>query len=93
LGLEIYLSKHAEGQFYESVTEQHTLGDDQRFQLSFLRRSLHDFRLDGVVRDQPEHENGFRLSDSVGSILGLEVHLRVLYRVDKSADEACFRYT
>ena len=76
--LGIYLSKHVEGSFCESTTEEHTLGDDQRLQLSFLRRPLHDLRLDGVVGDQPEHENGFRLSDSVRSILGLKIHLRVL---------------
>ena len=59
--------------------DQLTLGNDQRFQLSLFLCPLHDFRLDGVIRDQPKDEDGFRLPDSVRSILSLEVHLWILW--------------
>lgn len=56
-----------------------TFCDDHSLELSLLRGTLHDFTLDRMLAHKSEHQHGPRLSYPVCTILGLEVHLRVLY--------------
>jgi len=60
------------------VGHTHTFGDDECLELTLLGRTLHNLALDGVSADQPVDEHGPRLPDSMGPILSLQVHLRIL---------------
>jgi hypothetical protein len=54
-----------------------TLLDDQLIKLELLRGPLEDTLLDGILGDEPEHVDLLSLTDSVGSVHGLQVGLRV----------------
>lgn len=55
-----------------------TLRDDHSLELSLLRSPLHDLTLDRMLAHESEHQYWPRLSYPVCTVLGLEVHLRVL---------------
>lgn len=56
-----------------------TFGDDHSLELSLLRSPLHDLTLDRMLAHESKHQHRPRLSYPVCTVLGLEVHLWVLY--------------
>lgn len=54
-----------------------TLLDDQLVKLELLRGPLEDALFDGILGDEPEHVDLLGLTDTVGSVHGLQVGLRV----------------
>jgi hypothetical protein len=55
-----------------------TFGDDQCLEFALFRSTLHDFGLDRMGTHEPENEHRLGLANPMGSVLGLDVHLRVL---------------
>ena len=70
-------------QYTAAMISKRTFGDDQSLQLLLFRRALHNLGLDRMRTEKAENEHRLRLPNSVGSILSLSIHLRILTRISR----------